>query len=667
MAAQTIPRSAVECVGHDSSRCGYCSRPNSARSFGVWAHRLDVRDYQKMLDAGWRRSGSYLYRPNLSETCCPAFVVRLEATRFVPSSSHKRVLKRLRRYSPTLHVSQNTATDRNSSPLIPLSDTSFVLKHPAADAHSTNSCSASMRSLERDRLLEIVRTAVANCARLGELGTILTDRIDDAVCACLKVYPPRTAVKNSARSPSPNKNKSATTAPIWCSNAAMVLASVERTAVSQFAISQVGGEAIGRSGKLQKNRSNSLNREKEIARQTALGKILSDEIQKHVTEYSITVTVPGFLNFYAVMTNVASDVDGDSDAVASMDVDTAHKQLAVVYARAKRARARRSAGAIAMVAKRTDGNGLHARLSDNERSNITILKAKLNEPTQKTGLMPTYFGVMNALMTDGAFSMEIVPAQFRLDAYEIFKRYQMSVHNEPPDQCGHDAYLRFLVDSPLINERVSPSVDVWYGTFHILYKLSGRLFAVGVVDLLPQCLSSVYLFYDPEFARLSPGTLSALKEIEWVRRGEPWYPSMRFYYMGFYIHSCPKMRYKISFQPSELLCEVTKNWIPTTTAKRVLDADFRGMRLAPEDMKASPEAAEFDLDDDEALRLANETKIGLDFSNETSKEQRIVSFRTLTRLLDPRCLDQLELIRNRLTFFVRQVGKSSAKFFMHVL
>lgn len=42
--------------------------------------------------------------------------------------------------------------------------------------------------------------------------------------------------------------------------------------------------------------------------------------------------------------------------------------------------------------------------------------------------------------------------------------------------------------------------------------------AVGVVDILPRCLSSVYLFWDPAFAHLAPGKLSALKEIEWVQQ-----------------------------------------------------------------------------------------------------------------------------------------------------
>merc|ERR1712182_114695 len=35
---------------------------------------------------------------------------------------------------------------------------------------------------------------------------------------------------------------------------------------------------------------------------------------------------------------------------------------------------------------------------------------------------------------------------------------------------------------------------------------------------------------------------------------------MRYYYLGYYIHSCAKMRYKSSFRPSCLLCPTTLTW-----------------------------------------------------------------------------------------------------------
>ncbi|PNH03392.1 Arginyl-tRNA--protein transferase 1 [Tetrabaena socialis] len=88
-----------------------------------------------------------------------------------------------------------------------------------------------------------------------------------------------------------------------------------------------------------------------------------------------------------------------------------------------------------------------------------------------------------------------------------------------------------------------------------------KLVAVGVVDVLPRCLSSVYFFWDTQLAALAPGRFSALQEVQWVRQRLPACPALRFYYMGFYIHSCPKMRYKAEYRPSDLLCPVRKVWV----------------------------------------------------------------------------------------------------------
>lgn len=62
----------------------------------------------------------------------------------------------------------------------------------------------------------------------------------------------------------------------------------------------------------------------------------------------------------------------------------------------------------------------------------------------------------------------------------------------------------------LKNEGVWPKFK---GGYHMLHRIDGKVFAVGVLDYTPESLSSVYLFYDPEYEFLSPGNLSALLEI----------------------------------------------------------------------------------------------------------------------------------------------------------
>lgn len=74
--------SLISPVGYSSSTCGYCSSPGTRSSkkssvnFGLWGHSLTPITYELLLDKGWRRSGSYLYKPDNQNTCCPHLTIR---------------------------------------------------------------------------------------------------------------------------------------------------------------------------------------------------------------------------------------------------------------------------------------------------------------------------------------------------------------------------------------------------------------------------------------------------------------------------------------------------------------------------------------------------------------------------------------------------------------
>lgn len=99
-----------------------------------------------------------------------------------------------------------------------------------------------------------------------------------------------------------------------------------------------------------------------------------------------------------------------------------------------------------------------------------------------------------------------------------------------------------------------------YGSFHYQYYLDGILIAVGVIDILPECVSSVYFYYDPAYSFLSLGTYASLREIALVRQLAKSCQKLSSYYLGFYIPSCPKMRYKSNVKPSFLLCPEVYTW-----------------------------------------------------------------------------------------------------------
>lgn len=180
----------------------------------------------------------------------------------------------------------------------------------------------------------------------------------------------------------------------------------------------------------------------------------------------------------------------------------------------------------------------------------------------------------------------------REDEFDLYKQYQMLVHHDNEDEISPRSYNRFLCKSSLITEEYQPISFLVHptaegrsivfeadqkavkqlplGSHHIRYEVKSpkgqwHLIAVSVVDLLPTGLSSVYCFYDPstQWKPWSLGTLTALIEISWLRsHRDDERPDCLFYYLGYYIHACKKMKYKMQFQPCEVLCPHSFQWMP---------------------------------------------------------------------------------------------------------
>ncbi|CAF0861478.1 unnamed protein product [Brachionus calyciflorus] len=171
------------------------------------------------------------------------------------------------------------------------------------------------------------------------------------------------------------------------------------------------------------------------------------------------------------------------------------------------------------------------------------------------------------------------------EEHQIYTKYQMKIHKDSEYECSLHQFKRFLCNSPLLAESYNGPLSninntdilqrsdiqhdlignvsaLGYGSFHQQYILNGKIIAVGVIDILDHCVSSVYFFYDPDYQFLNMGTYSALREIEFVRQLSKIDPNIKWYYLGFYAHSCRKMRYKGFFHPSYLLCPEMFTWHP---------------------------------------------------------------------------------------------------------
>ena len=79
--------------------------------------------------------------------------------------------------------------------------------------------------------------------------------------------------------------------------------------------------------------------------------------------------------------------------------------------------------------------------------------------------------------------------------YNVFLKYQLQIHKDPASRWEQSAFKRFLctgVDRKILKEG---GKTLKLGSYHQCYRLDGKLVAVGVLDLLPHAVSSVYLLY----------------------------------------------------------------------------------------------------------------------------------------------------------------------------
>ena len=178
------------------------------------------------------------------------------------------------------------------------------------------------------------------------------------------------------------------------------------------------------------------------------------------------------------------------------------------------------------------------------------------------------------------FKVKILPATFTEEKFELYRKYQITIHGDLPGEVTPDGFKNFLCSNPFpktfkstTDELTIEQVRKVGGAIHQGYYYNDKLIALAVLDVLPQqCLSSVYFIWDPEYKYLDLGKVGALREIVLARD-----LGVDYYYLGYYIHSCSKMSYKGEYKPSDLLdpqsCPGKPEWFPLEDFQRELDKE----------------------------------------------------------------------------------------------
>lgn len=143
------------------------------------------------------------------------------------------------------------------------------------------------------------------------------------------------------------------------------------------------------------------------------------------------------------------------------------------------------------------------------------------------------------LAANADVSVEVRAPQATTEQFALFKRYLDARHSGGGmTQMGFVDYEYMVEDTPV------HTVVVEYRQT----SLPGRpLIALALTDVMPDGLSMVYSFYDPEMTRRGLGNLLILDHIQQVCSA-----GLTYVYLGYWVKDSPKMAYKGRFRPLEV-------------------------------------------------------------------------------------------------------------------
>ena len=495
MSNEKMPINVVNLYLDDNGHnCGYCKdsetgiKNKSSYSFGFVTDKYPADLYEKMMFNGWRRCGTYTYKPNLFKSCCKSYTCRLNINDYKPNKDQRRVMKRFRKY-----LSGELEEEKNKMKI---------------DNNNNNN---KEKKIIDDKYKIEIEKFIDDYIKKKDYLNIVNNFIEND-----NLFSKNNLIRNLNRKFGD-----------YSSNIIIIL------------LNYIKKILPNESENLQNKIFDSI-------------KNFYEQNDSFKQNYKITLSEKTFhLNFIVNNTSEYNEFISKIQKENKEPEKQQNKQKPFTKKKDKK----------------NNNNNIIENKTESESEKYYSLEyfdEIITEPKIKLPLKHTYTCELS----------DIIEAQ--PDRHEVYKKYQKLIHKDKDSELKESRYNDAWGESNLYSSHIpipyppnffqtTPHPNIYpkkYGTYNFIHKIDGKIIAVGVWDILPTSLSSVYLYYDTDYSFLDLGVFTAVREIEYMRNFQKLVdPNFKYYMMGFYIDTCQKMKYKGFYHPMEILDPFTMNYV----------------------------------------------------------------------------------------------------------
>ena len=504
MSNEKMPINVVNLYLDDNGHnCGYCKdsetgiKNKSSYSFGFVTDKYPADLYEKMMFNGWRRCGTYTYKPNLFKSCCKSYTCRLNINDYKPNKDQRRVMKRFRKY-----LSGELEEEKNKMKI---------------DNNNNNN---KEKKIIDDKYKIEIEKFIDDYIKKKDYLNIVNNFIEND-----NLFSKNNLIRNINRKFGD-----------YSSNIIIIL------------LNYIKKILPNESENLQNKIFDSI-------------KNFYEQNDSFKQNYKITLSEKTFhLNFIVNNTSEYNEFISKIQKENKEPEKQQNKQKPFTKKKDKK----------------NNNNNIIENKTESESEKYYSLEyfdEIITEPKIKLPLKHTYTCELS----------DIIEAQ--PDRHEVYKKYQKLIHKDKDSELKESRYNDAWGESNLYSSHIpipyppnffqtTPHPNIYpkkYGTYNFIHKIDGKIIAVGVWDILPTSLSSVYLYYDTDYSFLDLGVFTAVREIEYMKNFQKLVdPNFKYYMMGFYIDTCQKMKYKGFYHPMEILDPFTMNYVYLDDVREII-------------------------------------------------------------------------------------------------